>query len=248
MGILEEVSTSSASKKSEYIYADGMKVDTKNGNYEFKDGKTNSIPLLLHETLLEFTSFDDLRKVIESIYISILESNGHDMIKGECLDTSHIGLSTFLDTITNMYLILMKEEATCLELLDSIIKKGFAYTQGIALLKEKKKSFHIVYPSLMNISIQTSTIKSKDELKKSIHEIVNRMPIIDVHTHLFPPSHGDLMLWGINELLTYHYLVAEYFLVCDKSISYEQFFMWKKGLERYISLSLFISHTLFYIK
>jgi hypothetical protein len=25
------------------------------------------------------------------------------------------------------------------------------------------------------------------------------------------PSHGQLMLWGIDELLTYHYFIAEYF-------------------------------------
>jgi hypothetical protein len=31
------------------------------------------------------------------------------------------------------------------------------------------------------------------------------LQVIDVHTHLFPPSHGDLMLWGIDALLTYHY-------------------------------------------
>ena len=33
--------------------------------------------------------------------------------------------------------------------------------------------------------------------------------VIDLHTHLFPPSHGDLMLY-IDELLTYHYLVSEF--------------------------------------
>jgi hypothetical protein len=27
--------------------------------------------------------------------------------------------------------------------------------------------------------------------------------VIDVHTHLLPPSHGALCLWGIDELLTY---------------------------------------------
>jgi hypothetical protein len=26
---------------------------------------------------------------------------------------------------------------------------------------------------------------------------------IDLHTHLLPPSHGSLCLWGIDELLTY---------------------------------------------
>jgi hypothetical protein len=27
--------------------------------------------------------------------------------------------------------------------------------------------------------------------------------VIDIHTHLLPPSHGSLCLWGIDELLTY---------------------------------------------
>jgi len=44
-----------------------------------------------------------------------------------------------------------------------------------------------------------------------VAKAVKEAPIVDVHTHLFPPEHGDLMLWGIDELLTYHYLVAEFF-------------------------------------
>ncbi len=34
-------------------------------------------------------------------------------------------------------------------------------------------------------------------------------PVTDIHTHLFDPAFKDLCLWGIDELLTYHYLVAE---------------------------------------
>ncbi len=49
---------------------------------------------------------------------------------------------------------------------------------------------------------QISTVV-EDELK--------RVPVIDVHTHLFMPSLGKLGLWGIDELLTYHYLEAEIF-------------------------------------
>ena len=40
-------------------------------------------------------------------------------------------------------------------------------------------------------------------------------PFIDVHTHLFMPSLGRLGLWGIDELLTYHYLEAELFRSSD---------------------------------
>jgi hypothetical protein len=42
--------------------------------------------------------------------------------------------------------------------------------------------------------------------------------VVDLHTHLFPPSHGQLMLWGIDELLTYHYLIAEYFQTAPRSV------------------------------
>ncbi|MHC4716811.1 MAG: glucuronate isomerase [Planctomycetota bacterium] len=51
--------------------------------------------------------------------------------------------------------------------------------------------------------------------------------ITDVHTHLFPPSHGDLLLWGADEVLTYHYLVAELFTVAPRSLTYETF--WSLG-------------------
>lgn len=32
-----------------------------------------------------------------------------------------------------------------------------------------------------------------------------------MHTHLYPPQFGDFNLWGIDELLNYHYLIAEFF-------------------------------------
>jgi hypothetical protein len=44
-----------------------------------------------------------------------------------------------------------------------------------------------------------------------VEEELAATPFIDVHTHLFMPSLGSLGLWGIDELLTYHYLEAELF-------------------------------------
>ena len=40
---------------------------------------------------------------------------------------------------------------------------------------------------------------------------MSAMQVVDIHTHLFPPAFGKLALWGIDELLTYHYLEAEFF-------------------------------------
>jgi hypothetical protein len=49
------------------------------------------------------------------------------------------------------------------------------------------------------------------ELLGVVHEELAATPFIDVHTHLFMPSLGKLGLWGIDELVTYHYLEAELF-------------------------------------
>ncbi|MBZ5575568.1 MAG: glucuronate isomerase [Acidobacteriia bacterium] len=49
------------------------------------------------------------------------------------------------------------------------------------------------------------------DLPSAVEEELAALPFIDVHTHLFMPSLGGLGLWGIDELLTYHYLEAELF-------------------------------------
>jgi hypothetical protein len=48
-----------------------------------------------------------------------------------------------------------------------------------------------------------------------VEDVLAGTPFIDVHTHLFPPVFGKLGLWGIDELLTYHYLEAEFFRSSD---------------------------------
>jgi hypothetical protein len=42
-----------------------------------------------------------------------------------------------------------------------------------------------------------------------VERVVARTPVFDIHTHLYDPAFKDLLLWGIDDLLTYHYLVAE---------------------------------------
>lgn len=44
-----------------------------------------------------------------------------------------------------------------------------------------------------------------------VRAAVEEAPVLDVHTHLFAPEFGSLNLSGVDELLTYHYLVAETF-------------------------------------
>jgi hypothetical protein len=49
------------------------------------------------------------------------------------------------------------------------------------------------------------------QLAGVVEEELATTPVVDIHTHLFMPSFGQHGLWGIDELITYHYLEAELF-------------------------------------
>lgn len=59
-----------------------------------------------------------------------------------------------------------------------------------------------------------------DPLYSKVVQIVDRTPVSDLHTHLYARRFGSLLLWGIDELLTYHYLLAE--LVRASNIPYDR--------------------------
>mmetsp|Transcript_43307 Transcript_43307/g.135628 ORF Transcript_43307/g.135628 Transcript_43307/m.135628 type:complete len:567 (-) Transcript_43307:218-1918(-) len=59
------------------------------------------------------------------------------------------------------------------------------------------------------------TAPGTGRLAEVVREEVRRVEVVDVHTHLFPPGFGELCLSGVDELLTYHYLVAEYLETSD---------------------------------
>jgi hypothetical protein len=60
----------------------------------------------------------------------------------------------------------------------------------------------------------------------SVKTVFDQTRAIDMHTHLFPPSFGDMALCGVDELLTYHYLEAEYFRL--RELSPEHYFSLRK--------------------
>ena len=58
-------------------------------------------------------------------------------------------------------------------------------------------------------------------LAQTVRDAVFAAPVRDIHTHLYDPAFGPLLLWGIDELLVYHYLVAESFRYFD--MPYDKF-------------------------
>lgn len=72
---------------------------------------------------------------------------------------------------------------------------------------------------------------------------VAQTPVYDLHTHLYPPSFGPFLLRGIDELLNYHYLVAEA-LRADPTIPYERFWALPPGQQaEFIWRTLFIERA-----
>ena len=63
-------------------------------------------------------------------------------------------------------------------------------------------------------------------LAARLEKIVARTAVFDIHTHLYDPAFGGLLLWGIDELLVYHYLVAEAFRYL--TLPYEEFWALSK--------------------
>src|SRR5208283_2212256 len=77
---------------------------------------------------------------------------------------------------------------------------------------------------------------------KEIKDIVMSTPVTDIHTHLYDPAFQELLLWGIDDLLVYHYLVAEAFRWLD--IPYDKFWSLSKSAQAdLIWKALFLEHS-----
>lgn len=83
----------------------------------------------------------------------------------------------------------------------------------------------------------------KNEIAKLINKIVYDCKIADIHTHLYDSSFGDLVMWGIDDLLTYHYLIAEMFRY-RPDLPYETFWkMTKKEKAQLVWHEVFIKNS-----
>jgi hypothetical protein len=80
------------------------------------------------------------------------------------------------------------------------------------------------------------------ELPGVVARVVKETPVVDMHTHLYSEQFGDIGLWGLDELINYHYLIAENFRF--SSMTYETF--WKLDRAKQaeaIWVSLFERHS-----
>jgi len=72
----------------------------------------------------------------------------------------------------------------------------------------------------MNIALRTDSPADQaalepQQIRAAVTEEIAKVSVLDVHTHLFMPSLRGLNQWGIDDLVTYHYLEAELFRFSD---------------------------------
>src|SRR5881227_1136226 len=103
-----------------------------------------------------------------------------------------------------------------------------------------------------------TTALTAQNITQTVAAALKKQPIVDMHTHLYTPAFGTpvpnrsgktdpagLLLWGVDELVTYHYLVAEvYRIVPASKLPYDQF--WKMSKQQqadHIWKHLFVERT-----
>ena len=80
------------------------------------------------------------------------------------------------------------------------------------------------------------------DLTARVERIIASTPAYDIHTHLYDPAFGKLLFWGIDDLLVYHYLIAEAFRWFE--IPYEKFWAMSKTKQAdAIWNALFLEHS-----
>lgn len=187
-------------------YADGLHYDLDEGWYEFKcacelDGKAVS------ELLLELSSGDKQPEAFCSVLRDyLLAPSGGDL--GSVQDTP--GFSILIQAIATLSARLVAGDGM-LAIMEEMQGKQGVFVDGFStdcsVLVDggdsNARTLHYqsspvpkesrVMESAVDVSCVSSVIKSE----------VASAHAIDIHTHLLPPTHGPLCLWGIDELLTY---------------------------------------------
>ena len=75
----------------------------------------------------------------------------------------------------------------------------------------------------------------REAIAAVVSQTVRETSVYDIHTHLYDPAFGELLLWGIDDQLVYHYLVAEAFRHFD--IGYETFWRLAKRFAGSLSMN-----------
>ena len=236
-------------------YADGLRYNLSSGWYEFRcscniewkskvSNCTRDMPLPEALAMLGRGRQPSAYKHVVRAYL--LHPQGGDMksmLEGCSMEEESARatiFNTFVSAVCTLYARMVSGDSV-LDILNEMIEKQHVYSNGMTTsceaLVDGPLSEHDVVdrplhycptpiPPSSHLMPQNVHV---DDIASVVLSEVRGQRVIDLHTHLLPPSHGSLCLWGIDELLTYHYLVAEYFMTAPAEMTPEYFYSLSKA-------------------
>ena len=233
------------------IYADGLYYNLVEGWYEFKcdclvHSSTATEPVLLSDELGNLVKTSSLQpRVFEEVVAAYLTSpSGGNMMDVLSNPSTSSQFGKIVKAVSLLYARMVAGDGALSILQEMKDKSGIYEKYGLdtpcqAIIDDiynnnnsnvSSQSLHhrpSPIPSHSKL-VDRKLTKDRNEILSVVLAEVASVEAIDLHTHLLPPSHGSLCLWGIDELLTYHYLVAEYFMTAPPSISPTAFYALSK--------------------
>eukprot|EP00814_Leptocylindrus_danicus_P021938 CAMPEP_0116004320 /NCGR_PEP_ID=MMETSP0321-20121206/536_1 /TAXON_ID=163516 /ORGANISM="Leptocylindrus danicus var. danicus, Strain B650" /LENGTH=1060 /DNA_ID=CAMNT_0003472607 /DNA_START=5790 /DNA_END=8973 /DNA_ORIENTATION=- len=241
-GCTKTKTTLGEGESQDVVYADGMRYNLDEGWYEFKCTCQVQLSLLspssgrrtcitLCDALGEMATARQPADYVDVIVAYLTSKDGGDM--QDLYDNA---------ATKSSFLTLARAVAT-------LYARMVAGDKMLSLLNEmeSKSGVYGNMGFLESCSVLVDGGRTDAEylsIASTVSAEVAAASVIDLHTHLLPPSHGMLCLWGIDELLTYHYLVAEFFMTAPSSISPQSFYaLEKKEQANLIWQALFVDRS-----
>ncbi|KAJ0399518.1 hypothetical protein P43SY_002183 [Pythium insidiosum] len=187
-----------------WSYATGLSANISTGKYEFVDGEQGRVAEML-------------RRVAVQVMASNKSSSNTAVRPADASSSSELAATVGVTVATAL---------STMDGFDLTNSTHAAFAADVAALYQRllegkstlgATAMDVLRDVLRELNV-SEYLTTREQLATFVRESVATVSVIDVHTHLFPPTHGKLMLWGINELLTYHYLVAEYMITAPMEI------------------------------
>ncbi len=207
-------------KEDTVTYADGLSYNLKEGWYEFRcsckvassSADNNLTPL--PELLGSFDSPQQPNTYEEVIRSYLIKNDGGDLSRVASNPTTKHYFDKLVKSVSTLYARMVAGDGMLNILKEMSTKQGMFEEDGFASsfgklndsvsIHTKRPLHYRPSPIPDGSSLLHAKIGNTDEeIRSVVFSEVASVSIIDLHTHLLPPSHGALCLWGIDELLTY---------------------------------------------
>ena len=197
-------------------YADGLSYNLKDGWYEFRCSCKVNLPGDIHlpDLLGSLKSPNQPNHYEKAIRLYLLKSDGGDLSDMASKESTTEKFDFLVKSVSTLYARMVANDGMLTILKEMDLKEGMFEANGLETPFISFVDSPVIDPSRplhhrrSPIPISSNVLNAKigttiEEIRSVVYSEVASVSAIDLHTHLLPPTHGALCLWGIDELLTY---------------------------------------------